>query len=435
MLSSSHSYSAANARAALAVAAWVAALLATGKAHANWDFNPRIELGASYDDNYRLAESGTRKIPAYGSLVDASFAARLLDPRSEIDIVPRVHSSFFPDDHEDQSTDGYLDVTGNYRTQKATFGGVFNYSNETVIASELLPADFPGVGLGQVVGEATGRVSVHNRRQLERAAPTMTYDFTPRWHLKAGAEYEQASFDNNVRVPQPTLQSYFIQEGFKDVYGNAGLQYDFSQRNDLVVSLTGGKFIPDGSPTTTERYGVQGQWESRPNSVVQYYVRAGIDQIHANTLVDGVINKTVAVGGAGVTMTYQLSQYVIDAIRDLAASASGAVVDHEEVRFRVLRALRPRLYTVLAARYARVRSGSTTILAIQGSDYVAASAALQYQLTQSFRLSTEYDYTWQRFQGEPNAASNGIAVSVIWQPLSRFNPLPDYNRLPMDRPQ
>jgi hypothetical protein len=119
----------------------------------------------------------------------------------------------------------------------------------------------------------------------------------------------------------------------------------------------------------------------------------------------------------------------------MSPSASGAVVSHDEVRFRLLRALRPRLYTVLAARYARVRSGSTTILAIQGSDYVAASAALQYQLTQNYRISTEYDYTWQRFQGEPNAASNGIAVSIIWQPLSRFNLVPDYNRLPMDRPQ
>jgi hypothetical protein len=90
---------------------------------------------------------------------------------------------------------------------------------------------------------------------------------------------------------------------------------------------------------------------------------------------------------------------------------------------------------VVAARAVRVRGASQTILGVQGSDYAAASVALQYQMTTNYRLSTEYDYTWQHFQGEPYAASNGIAVSVIWQPQSRYKPLPNYNALPLDRPQ
>jgi hypothetical protein len=97
------------------------------------------------------------------------------------------------------------------------------------------------------------------------------------------------------------------------------------------------------------------------------------------------------------------------------------------------KALTPRLYTVVAARYVRVRGASQTILGIVGSDYTAASAALQYQITRNYRLSGEYDYTWQRFQGQPTARSNGFLLSVIWQPLSRYNPVPDYNRLQLDR--
>jgi hypothetical protein len=160
-----------------------------------------------------------------------------------------------------------------------------------------------------------------------------------------------------------------------------------------------------------------------------------LNEVHANTAVDGVINKTLAVGGAGVVWTYQLSQYILDGLRDLSPSAAGAVVEHDEIRFRILRALQPRLYAVVAARGVRVRGASQTILGVQGSDYAAASVALQYQLTTNYRLSTEYDYTWQRFQGEPYAASNGIAVSVIWQPPSRYKPLIKYNALPLDRPQ
>jgi hypothetical protein len=93
------------------------------------------------------------------------------------------------------------------------------------------------------------------------------------------------------------------------------------------------------------------------------------------------------------------------------------------------------VYAVLAARYVRVRGASQTILGVQGSDYAAASAGLQFQITPNYRLATEYDYTWQKFEGEPYAASNGISVSIIWQPQSRYRPIPNYNALPLDRPQ
>ena len=433
--------------ALLAGAMLAGTFVAPYKAHAsNWDFEPRVELGALYNDNYRLIENGQAKVPAYGPSADVAMGFSLIDQRSELDIVPRVHSTYFPDDHEDQSTNGYLNIVGNFKTLKATYGGTFTYANETVLASELLPADFPGVALGQVQGEATGRVTIHNRRQLEQLAPKMVYDFDPRWHLDLNAMYENASFTNNLTSGLTAQQAAeYVQIGFSDVFLSAGMQYDITQRQDVIFRVTGAEFMPDkaevagsganNTTTDTERYGVEAQWDAKPSTIMQTYVRAGLNQVHAETAVNGVINKTLPVGGAGVVWTYQLSQYVIDAIRDLSPSAAGAVVEHDEIRFRFLRALRPRLYGVLAARATRVRGASQNILGVQGSDYVAATASLQYQLTQSYRLATEYDYTWQRFQGEPYAASNGISLSVIWEPQSRYKPLPDYNALPLDRPQ
>lgn len=434
MSSSSRSPCAATTRLALAGASLGCAVIVADEASAaSWDLNPRIEAGAEYSDNYRLAPSGSPRVAAYGSLLDASVTARLLDPRYEIDIAPRIRNTFLPNDHTDQSTDGYLDVGGSYRTQRATFGITLSYYNESVIASELLPANFPGVTLGQVIGEATGIVSFHNRRVLERVTPNMTYDLTPRYHLKFDAQYENASFSQNVLLLQNGTSSVFAQEGFKDYYGSAGVQYDVTQRYDVVVRLLGAKFLPDGSSTTTERYGAEAVWEGRPGSILQYYARVGVEEVHANTLLDGNINKTLVVGGAGATWTYQLSQFTVDGIRDLSPSASGAVVEHDELRFRLLHALTPRLYTVVAARGVRVRGASQNILGIVGSDYVAATGSLQYQITRNYRLAAEYEYTWQHFQNQPKAMSNGVALSIIWQPLSRFNPLPDYNRLPLDR--
>jgi hypothetical protein len=424
------------ARAALAGATLASAVVLGSTAHAgNWDFNPRVEVGGEYNDNLRLAASGQPKVPAYGTLADVSLTERLVDQRYEFDITPHVHNTFFPDDHTDQSTDGYLDMSGNYHTQRATIGGLFTYANETVISSELLTASFPGQGLGQTTGEETGLVSFHNRRELWRLMPNYSYDFSPRWHLRAEGEYENASFSQNFLQQEGTNSLVIAQQGFKDYYGKAGMQYDFSQRYDLVSSVIGAKFLPDGSPTDTTRYGIEEKFEARPTQILEWYARVGVDEIHAHTAVDGNIDKTLVVGGAGFAYTYQLTQYTVDIIRDLSASAAGAVVQHDEVRGRMLKALTPRLYTVLAARYVRVRGASQSILAIAGSDYSAASGSLQYQVTRNFRLAGEYDFTWQRFQGQPTSRSNGVTVSVIWQPLSRYNPLPDYNKLQLDRPK
>jgi hypothetical protein len=432
--------------ALLAGAMLAGVLVPPDKARAsNWEFEPRVEVGGLYNDNYRLIEHNQPEVQAYGLLADVAMGFSLIDQRSELDIVPRVHSTFFPDDHEDQSTDGYLNVTGNMKTQKASYGGTFMYANETVLSSELLAADFPGVGLGEVQGEANGRVTIHNRRQLEQVAPKMTYDFSPRWHLNLNGMFENASFSNNLSAQQQ--QPQYVQVGFKDVYGSAGMQYDITQRQDLIFSLSGARFMPDkatvsgtgatvnNNTTDTDRFALEAQWDAKPSTTMQTYVRLGLNQVHANTAVHGDINKTLLVGGAGVVWTYQLSQYIVDAVRDLSPSSAGAVVEHDELRFRFLRALQPRLYGVLAARAVRVRGASQTILGVQGSDYAAASVALQYQITQSYRLAGEYAYTWQHFQGEPYAASNGITLSVIWEPRSRYKPLPNYNALPLDRPQ
>src|SRR5262249_40439987 len=155
-------------------------------------------LSALFNDNYRLAQEGTDKVQAYGPVLDASLGMRLLTQRSEIALVPRITSNYFPNDTSDDSTNGYLDLKANTKGLKYTYSITAQYANEEVIFSELLPGGFPGVGLGQIVGTGTGRVSVLNRRELENVAPTMTYDFTPRYHLHLDADYVHASYDKNL---------------------------------------------------------------------------------------------------------------------------------------------------------------------------------------------------------------------------------------------
>ncbi len=399
-----------------------ASFAAAGSAYAsNWDFNPRVELGGMYNDNYRLAEDSPDKIHVGGATLDASLGMRLLTQTSEITLAPRVTSSYFPNDTDDDSTNGYLDVKADHKTLKADYGVAAQYANEEVIFSELLPANFPGVSLGQIVGSESGRVTVLNRRTLERLAPTMTYDLTPRRHLHLDAEYLHAAYDKNL----------LEQIGFQNFTAKAGMGFDLTQKVTFTGSVIGTRFEPNGS-NDTNGYGVETQLDVRRTDVMRYYLRLGAQRSTAD-LPGQSISSTGVTGGAGITWTYQVTQYVLDAIRGVSPSSSGAVVTHDELRFRVIRALRPRLSGFLGARAIKLRGAVGQGLEVQGTDYAAGAAGFEYQLTRNYHLAGEYDYTWQKFQGEPNAASNSIALSIVYQPLSRYEPVPDLNGLPAGR--
>jgi hypothetical protein len=407
-------------RAALLAA--VAALGGVQVAHSsNWDFNPRVELGGLYNDNYRLAEDAADKVHVGGALLDASVGIRLLTQTSEIALVPRITSNYFPSDTADDSTNGYLDLHGDHKTLKGDYAVVAQYANEEVLFSELLPATFPGVGLGQIVGSGGGRVTSFNRRELERVAPTMTYDFTPRHHLHLNAEYIHASYDKNL----------FEQVGFQNFQLQAGLGYDLSQKTTFTGTLIGTRYEPVGT-NATNGYGFQADLSLHPTQIMRYYVRLGA--LHSEALLPGGnVGNTSVTGGAGVSWTYQITQIVLDGLRDVSPSSLGAVQNHTELRFRVNRALRPRLSGFVGARAIRLRGAVGGPIAIQGSDYVAATGGMEYQVTRNYRLAGEYDYTWQSFQGEPHAASNAVMLSIIYQPPSRYEPLPDLYGIPRQR--
>ncbi|HEY4213018.1 MAG TPA: hypothetical protein VGM84_16170 [Steroidobacteraceae bacterium] len=409
-----------------AIAAAVACAISQVVPAESWDFNPRLEVGGVYNDNYRMAEDGQDKVHVAGALLDAQLAMRSLTQTSEISVAPHIRTSIYPDDHDDQSTDGYLDLKGEHKTQKGDYSIIGQYANETVIYSELLPASFPGVGLGEIVGSENGRVSVHNRRELERVAPSMTYDVTPLRHLHVDLEYENISFSRNDLINQI---------GFHDYDAKVGMGFDMSQRSTLTVSGIGARYEPRTGFGDTNSFGAEGQWDFKRTQIQHYYFRLGVTRSQADVGPAGTVSNTSVVGGAGVSWNYQVTRFVLDGLRGVSPSSSGAVVTHDELRFRVIRALRPRLSGYVGVRGIRLRGAVGGNLQVQGTDYAAGTTGFDFQMTRDFHIAGEYDYTWQRFQGEPNAASNAVNLSFVYQPLSKYQPLPDLNGIPAGRLQ
>jgi len=403
-------------------------------AAANWEVLPRIELGGTYNDNYRVAN--TDELQVYGPYIDAALDAQLVSQVSKFEIVPRVRSDYFPTDSSDQSTDGYLDLDWDYKTQRSDFTTIANYANETVIHSELLPAAFPGVALGQVVGGESGIVSFHDREQLTHVQPGFTYDMTQRTHLNLQGAYDHASFNKSV----------IQQVGYNNYSGQAGLLFNVSQLSTLSVSGTGTRFQPQDSGHDTTTYGFNLEWDLVHSQIAHFYARVGAIRSRADVTntatattvppvtTTGKVTSNGVTGGMGVDLRYQVTEVTIDLLRALSPSDEGAEVISDEARFRILHAFEPRFSGFLAVRGIRLRGSSgQAALSITGQDYVAAESGFDYQFTESVRVEAKYDFIYQRFQGTPSARSNAAGLAIIYQPLSRYEPLPEFTGIPRER--
>ena len=412
----------------------------------NWELLPRVELGGTYNDNYRLANTPAEELQVYGPYLDAQLDMQLVSPTSKLQIVPRVRTDYYPTDHEDQSTDGFLDIDWDTKTLRSDFSGVATYANETVIMSELLPATFPGVALGQVVAGESGIVTFHDREQLAHVAPVYTYDFTQRAHLNLQGAYDHATFS----------QSQIQQVGYDNYSGQVGILYNVTQLSTLSLNGVGSRFVPQEGSGATTTYGVNAQWDLVRSQIAHFYARLGDNRSRSDVTTtttvtnppirrglpptvtqvttSGVVTTNGVTGGVGMELRYQVTELTVDFLRSLSPSDVGAQVVHNELRFRLLHAFAPRFSGFLAARAIRLRSSSSHAgLTITGEDYMTAETGVDYQVTESFRVEAKYDLMWQRFQGTPSASSNAVGLSVIYQPLSRYEPLPEFTGIPQER--
>jgi hypothetical protein len=395
--------------------------LAPGVRADNWEILPRLEVGGTWNDNYRLGDVPAQELTVYGPYIDAQLALDLVSPTSKLDIVPRVHWNNFPTDHTDQSTDGFLDIDGEQRGLRSDLLGVLQFSDQEVFYSDYLPATFPGLALGQATTAPSGRITVTTRQRLVRGAPEFKYDVTQRAHLDLNADIEHASYQ----------QSEVEQIGYSSYTGSAGIGFDVSPRSVFTVTGLGTHFAPQSGGDNTNDYGAQAEWDLQHSQIAKFYARVGVERSEAQTATVGTVGNNGVTGGVGADLRYQVTEVTIDALRSLIPTSEGVVMTDQELRFRVLHAFYPRFSGFLGVRGMRLSGSSgNAALRVSTENYVTAEAGTDFQITENYRIECAYDYAWQQFPATPTATSNAVRLAIIYQPLSRFEPLPEFTGIP-----
>jgi len=399
------------------VAAALAYAASAAPVHAatSWTYDPRIEVGGTYDDNYLLGEAPADQIAVAGPFVNAAVDLHGATPRNDFVLTPQVHATLFPGHSDEQSTDGYLNAIDTYNTLRTRSVIRGAYANQTIAAADFLPASFPGVELGQPVISGSGIVVKLERQQSFHFDPATSIRFSDRGHLDLSADYYKAWFS----------QSLVGQVGFQSAAGTVGVGYEASQRSDVSLRGSFTDFLPQGDVPGARHAGLDGEWDYRESSIMHLYMRAGVGATRGTNVVTNTqVTLTDFEGGIGAQWTYQVTDIVVDLLRTAVPSSFGVLVNQDELRFRVTRRFSPMLAGFFALRGLRTAQAEHGATNVPDRNYATGSAGLEWRLTRNYSLEASYTYAWQKYQNDPlHASANTIGVSIVYEP-HRFDRAP-----------
>jgi hypothetical protein len=372
---------------------------------APWEFNPRVEAGYLYDDNYRLTSPGT-EISVSGPMVDAEMELRTLTQTGEFSITPRVRATYFPDETDLDAVDYFTSLNWERRGQRVNTRVRGEFAQQDIVNSELPDVDTGG-DLGEPdLGDA-GRTFVDNRRTRFELRPSMNFDVSQRNELQFEAGYTDVSFDERVSDAQVDFNTTSLA---------AGLRTQFSERSSFTTRLRGAQYEID-EQDALDAYGLELQWDRVTAAETRSYWRIGAQNVE---LADGS-SETAWLAGAGVNFLIGRNELFLDASRNVGPSSAGVIVARDQLRLRWTRAMTPRLSLVAGLRGTHDEdvddSGLSTFTE---RSYATGDLGLQWFWQEEFSLRVAYDYTWQEFRSDADdATSSGAMVSITYQPLQR----------------
>jgi len=370
---------------------------------AAWEWNPKVEAGYLYDDNYRLATPGA-EIDVQGPLVDAELELRTLTQTGEFSFTPRIRATYFPDETDLDTVDYFANLDWLHRGERVETRIRGEFAQQDVVNSEQ-----PDVDAGGDLGEGdigdSGLAFVDNRRMRSSLRPSFSFELSPRRELLFDAGYTDVNYDEQFSGAQVDYTTADI---------SAGLRARLNERTTLTTRLRGAQYDIE-TRDDSNAYGAEIQWDTRTADDTRTYLRAGAQNVE----VTGGDSELAWLAGAGISKAIGRNELFADLSRNVGPSSAGVVVTRDQLRLRWTRAMTPRL-SLLAGLRGTHDEDVDPVSTFVPRSYATGDVGLQWRWQEEFSLRVAYDYTWQEFDDAiDDATSSGATLSFIYQPLQR----------------
>jgi hypothetical protein len=377
-----------------------AALAAAGSATAaNWEVAPRVEAGYRYSDNYHLDPPGA-EVEVSGAEADAAVTFRTLDPRTQVEITPRVEGTYFPDEEDDSLANYYLDASILDSTPRRRMGVDAELAYEDVTRSELPSGAEGGGDLGDPVTGDSGRFIEHNRRNFGRIAPFFSYDVTQRQVVELDAHYVRADFETQLEGAQ---------QDWAEAAVSAGWGYKVSERSTVMLRGLASRYE---TVFDTDAYGAYVQWDMRFTETSRAYVRLGGQQTEPENG-ESDTNVLAGLGGSWNTLRNRL---FLDLTRTVEPVSAGTVVERYQLRMQINHEVSPRVSLLLAARGSHDKDIADSGI-FPTRKYAAAEGGFEWRVLRNFAVTATYGYRWQEYADElSDRSANTFLIGLVYEP-------------------
>jgi hypothetical protein len=391
-----------------------AALLATASSDA-WSAErtvaPDIRIVGHSDDNARLREGDTGLIKIAGGFVDLGALVRWRTPTSEVQLRPRLTSSWYPGDEEEESDDYFLDFAGRSSGARTQWTLGANYAKQNVIRGGSVPVEFEDPDLDVPDDGETGRIDEWRRRTLWRIAPGMSYELSERSDIGLGLGYRDVSYS-------PQLPGEAID--YNDARLDTFHAYDLSPNSRFLTTVYVSQFDVVDSDNDSTSYGLRGRYERDFNEVHGFHIDVGVQRNELdNPGPTGDDATTGAVFDAGYRRSWERTEFRIGGGRSVQPSGTGFLREVDRIRLNLRHRFQPRWFGELGAVF-QTTQGLDTQGDSDQRDYYRVLGRVGYEISRSWTVEGSYAFTRQDYENVPGEAErNEIFLSVNYQPLGR----------------
>jgi hypothetical protein len=397
----------------LAVALGLSAPLADIRA-AEWTIAPDVSVGAHYNDNARL-QIGDELIEIWGGFVDLGALAQWRSPTSTFQVRPRLRSTFYPDNEDEESNDAYLDFSARNTGLRTAWALVGNFAREQVIQGGRPRLDFEDPEFETPDDEeSAGLIDARRRRTRMQIAPSFSHELTERVDAGAGLSYADVSY--SPQLPGEALD-------YTNAGANAFIVYRLSPISRFRSTIFASAFEVDEIDNDSTAYGVRGRYEVDITEVYRVHVEAGAQRTNVESEFNGVVLDDTSTGflfDAGVRRQWERTILQLAGGRSIQPSGRGFLTETDRVRINLRHQFRPRWFGEVAA-IAQMSEGVGSASDVIGArDYYQARVRLGHELTRDWTIEGAYSFTYRDYtDGGGNAQAAEVFLSVNYQPRGR----------------
>lgn len=362
------------------------AVLGSGGASADWNFDPVLRAAWDSNDNATFSTRTDDEIKLSGYMAEASLNFIYNSESSYLSMRPMLRTRDYGNevDEEDwNSDDQFLKILGFFEGDKNSFRIFADLSRESVRTAELADADLDTeIDPDDIADDQSGFVT-EQRRDRYRISPRWTYRFSGVSSIVTDLSYLTAGYEETDDVL--TLFD------FTDIRLRIGYRRNYSERNSGVFSISARDYDTDRFAGDQKSYEIAGSFIRRLSETTQFRARFGIESLKQENV--GIPTLSIdPQSTAEISLSRQLKtiRLLAQYRKRVNASGRGNLTSRDELNLRFSRDLNDRVTVGLGARAYKTETVSGIF---NEQDFVQIRGQVVWRISRAFSMQADYRNT------------------------------------------